>query len=232
MIYYDVHIPSALPPQVLDAYLEHGWYRMQQTIFTTDIILKNDTVIPVFWIRLLMKRYTHSKSSKKILKTCSKFSVTVKEGNITNEAESLYSLYKAAVEFDVSDTVRDYLIGTGEENIYNTKCVEVREGSTLIAAGYFDEGDKSMAGILNIFHPDYKRYSLGKFLMLSKINYALANNKLFYYPGYVSTAISKFDYKLFPGAEHTEVYIRSTDSWMPWLSVQKEQLEEWLFTTG
>ena len=232
MIYYDVHIPSALPPQVLDAYLEHGWYRMQQTIFTTDIILKNDTVIPVFWIRLLMKRYTHSKSSKKILKTCSKFSVTVKEGNITNEAESLYSLYKAAVEFDVSDTVRDYLIGTGEENIYNTKCVEVRDGNTLIAAGYFDEGDKSMAGILNIFHPEYKKYSLGKFLILSKIEYALANNKQYYYPGYISTAISKFDYKLFPGTEHTEVYIRNTDSWMPWLSVQKEQLEEWLFTAG
>lgn len=232
MIYYDVHIPSALPPQVLDAYLEHGWYRMQQTIFTTDIILKNDTVIPVFWIRLLMKRYTHSKSSKRILKTCSKFSVTVKEGNITNEAESLYSLYKAAVEFDVSDTVRDYLIGTGEENIYNTKCVEVRDGNTLIAAGYFDEGDKSMAGILNIFHPEYKKYSLGKFLILSKIEYALANNKQYYYPGYISTAISKFDYKLFPGTEHTEVYIRNTDSWMPWLSVQKEQLEEWLFTAG
>lgn len=232
MIYYDVHIPSALPPQVLDAYLEHGWYRMQQTIFTTDIILKNDTVIPVFWIRLLLKRYTHSRSSNKIIKNCGDFSVAIKDGNITDEAEALYSIYKSSVEFDVSDTVRDYLIGTGEENVYNTKCVEVREGSTLIAAGYFDEGDKSMAGILNIFHPDYKRYSLGKFLMLSKINYALANNKLFYYPGYVSTAISKFDYKLFPGAVHTEVYIRSTDSWMPWLSVQKEQLEEWLFTTG
>lgn len=232
MIYYDVHTPSSLPPQVLDAYLQHGWYRMQQTIFTTDIILKNDTVIPVFWIRLLMNRYVHNRSSKKIMKGCRGFSVDIKEGHITEEAEVLYSLYKASVAFDVSDTIQDYLIGQGGQNIYNTKCIEVRDGSTLIAAGYFDEGEKSMAGILNILHPGYRKYSLGKFLMLSKIDYALANNKQYYYPGYISTAISKFDYKLFPGAEHTEVYIRNSDSWMPWLSVQKEQLEEWLFTAG
>lgn len=232
MIYYDVHMPSVLPPQVLDAYLEHGWYRMQQTIFTTDIILKNDTVIPVFWIRLLLKRYAHSRSSKKIMKGCCGFSVEIKEGDITEEAEALYSLYKSSVEFDVSDTIRDYLNGQPERNIYNTKCVEVRNGDALIAAGYFDEGEKSIAGILNIFHPEYKKYTLGKYLMLLKIDYALANKKLYYYPGYISTAISKFDYKLFPGTEHTEVYIRNTDSWRPWLSVQKEQLEEWLFAAG
>ncbi|MBK6937520.1 MAG: arginine-tRNA-protein transferase [Chitinophagaceae bacterium] len=225
-------MPDAIPPHMLDTYLAHGWYRMQQTIFTTDVILKNDTIIPVFWIRFLLRRYFHNKGSRKILNACSRFTVTVTGGHITAEAEELYALYKEAVEFDVSDTIQDYLIGQTSISIYSTRCVEVREGSTLIAAGYFDEGNTAMAGILNIFHPGYKKYSLGKFLMLQKIEYALKHNKQYYYPGYISTGISKFDYKLFPGTEHTEVYIRNSDRWMPWLSVQKEQLEEWLFTIG
>jgi len=65
--------------------------------------------------------------------------------------------------------------------------------------------------------------------MLLKIEYALQHNKQFYYPGYISTGISKFDYKLFPGKEATEVYISSSGQWVPWLSVTSQQLEESLF---
>lgn len=229
MIYYDVHNPDTMPGKLLDEYLRHGWYRMQQTIFTTDIILKNDVVVPVFWIRLLLKRYGHSRNSRRILSACSRFSVTVTGGEITAEDEELYQVYKSSVSFDVSETIKDYLVGESPGNIYDTKCVKVRDGNTLIATGYFDEGRNSLAGILNIIHPDYKRFSLGKYLMLLKIERAVQLGMEYYYPGYISSAISKFDYKLFPGPEHTEVYIRNTDSWRPWLSVQVEKLEEWLF---
>jgi arginyl-tRNA--protein-N-Asp/Glu arginylyltransferase len=129
----------------------------------------------------------------------------------------------------VSDSIRDYLAGEAQVSIYNTKCYEIREGKKLIACGYFDEGDSSLAGILNIYHPDYKQTSPGKFLMLLKINYALQQQKKFYYPGYISTGITKFDYKLFPGKECAEVFITRKQQWVPWLSVTREQLEESLF---
>ena len=52
--------------------------------------------------------------------------------------------------------------------------VQVRDGDKLIAVGYFDKGKTAIAGILNMYHPDYKQYSPGKFLMLKKLEYALS----------------------------------------------------------
>jgi leucyl-tRNA---protein transferase len=218
-----------MPGPLLDEYLSRGWYRMQQTIFTTDIIIKNELVIPVFWLRFALKKYTETKSSRKISEQNNKFSVVLKNGHITREAEELYSLYKSSVDFEVSETISDYLVGEAAVSIYNTNCYEIRDGRKLIACGYFDEGENSLAGILNIYHPDYKQYSPGKFLMLLKLNYALQRQKQFYYPGYISTGITKFDYKLFPGKEAAEVYLTKKEQWLPWLSITKEELEQSLF---
>lgn len=230
MNYYHIHYPSVLPAKALDEYLARGWYRMQQTIFTTDIIIKNEMVIPVFWIRLVLKRYRPSRSSRKLLELNKDLEIIFTDGTITTEAEELYQVYKAYVDFDVSDTIRDYLVGDAIQNIYKTRCIELRYKGRLVAAGYFDEGHNSVAGILNIYHPDHKQRSLGKLLILLKIAWTIEQGKQFYYPGYISTGISKFDYKLFPDKEATEVFVTSTQQWMPWLSVTKEQLEEWLFS--
>lgn len=230
MTYYHIHYPSSMPGPMLDEYLDKGWYRMQQTIFTTDIIIKNDMVIPVFWLRFVLGKYEESKSSRKIIAANRNFSVRLKKGKITNEAEELYVHYRTHVDFDVSDSIRDYLTGESPDSIYNTHCYEVRDGKKLVACGYFDSGDNSIAGIMNIYHPDYRQTSLGKYLMLLKINYALQQAKKFYYPGYISTGITKFDYKLFPGKEPVEVYLTKTGRWVPWLSITKEQLEESLFS--
>lgn len=230
MNYYHIHYPTAMPGEALDEYLAQGWYRMQQTIFTTDIIIKNEMVIPVFWIRLVLKRYRHSRSSRKLLEQNKDLQVIYTDGAITTEAEELYREYREHVDFDVSDTIRDYLLGDAVQNVYKTRCIELRDKGRLVAAGYFDEGHHSLAGILNIYHPDYKQRSPGKLLILLKIARALEHGKQFYYPGYISTGISKFDYKLFPDKEATEVFITATQQWMPWLSVTKEQLEEWLFS--
>jgi leucyl-tRNA---protein transferase len=229
MIYYHVHHPDTMPGTLLDEYLAKGWYRMQQTIFTTDIIIKDDLVIPVFWLRTVLKRYAPAKAATRIFQINKDCHVTLTTGTITAEAEELYQLYKASVSFEVSDTIQGYLLGEAMTSIYNTKCFEVRKGNQLIAIGYFDEGSDSIAGILNFYHPDYKNRSLGKYLMLLKIEYALQQKKKYYYPGYISTAITKFDYKLFPGKESAEVYLSSSKQWRSWLSLGREELEQQLF---
>jgi leucyl-tRNA---protein transferase len=229
MTYYNIHHPTAMPGHLLDEYLAKGWYRMQQTIFTTDIITQKELLIPVFWIRLLLDKYVTTKISRKIIDRNKDCIITITKGSITPEAEALYQLYKASINFDVSETIHDYLIGENNFNIYNTFCIEIRHQLELIAVGFFDEGDNSIAGILNFFHPAFKNRSLGKYLMLLKIEYALRQGKKFYYPGYLSTAITKFDYKLFPGKEATEVYIATKKQWVPWLSITAAQLESLLF---
>ena len=108
--------------------------------------------------------------------------------------------------------------------------IEIRTGSNLIAVGYFDLGKNSITGILNFYDPDYKKYSLGKYLILQKIDYAAANSIAFYYTGYLSTAISKFDYKLFPDPGAIEVLLPVEKQWVPYLHLGKEMLENYYYT--
>jgi arginine-tRNA-protein transferase len=228
MVYYDVHYPQSLTGEQLDKYLADGWYRMQQTIFTTDLIVKENNLLPVFWLRLAIDKYSHSKKTGKIILLNKGFKAECTQAAITEELETLYQLYKSSVNFELSDSIWDSLLGESITSIYNTHCYTIRDGRKLIAAGFFDEGDISIAGILNIYHPQYTSKSLGKYLMFLKIEYALLHQKQFYYTGYLSTADSKFDYKLSASKVATEVYNRNQQQWVPWLSVQKENLDEWL----
>lgn len=228
MVYYDVHFPEQLTGKELDDYFAKGWYRMQQMIFTTDVILKEDRFLPVFWLRLPIEKYKPTKKHKQLIAANKKYNVDCVDGIITDELEELYQLYKASMNFELSVTLQDSLLGETSTSIYNTHCFTIRDQGKLIAAGFFDKGEKTIAGILNIYHPDYARQQLGKYLVLLKIAYAQQQQLNHYYTGYLSTADSKFDYKLFAGKEATEVYYRKQQQWVPWLSVQKEELEYWL----
>jgi len=230
MVYYDIHRLQSLSGTQLDDYLAEGWYRMQQLIFTTDVIVKEDKLLPVFWLRLSLDKYTPTKKSTKIKALNKKYSVEFNSGMITEEMEELYTLYKSSVGFEISESIADNLIGDHEGSIYKTISISIRDENKLIAVGFFDDGDTTMAGILNVYDPAYASKSLGKYLMLLKIEYAQQHKKKYYYTGYLSTADTKFDYKLFVSKEATEVYNRSKKEWVPWLSVEKKILEDWILS--
>lgn len=94
MVYYDINNPEQLTGKELDDYLANGWYRMQQMIFTTDVILKENRLLPVFWLRLALAKYKPTKKHQQLLMTNNKFIVEFVDGNITEELEQLYQLLK------------------------------------------------------------------------------------------------------------------------------------------
>lgn len=214
---------------LLDTYLAAGYYRMANLIFTTyaTSIDDNSELLPVFWLRTPIKNITPSKAAKSIVKKCSQFEHTFKKAQITAEIEALYSLYYHYVDFETANSCFNCMCQAGYKNPFTSWMIEVRENNILIAVGYFDEGAQSIAGILNFYHPNYKKYSLGKYLMLLKINFALANDKLFYYTGYLSTKINKFDYKLFPDVAAIEVYLPAHYQWQPYSKWRKENLQQY-----
>jgi arginine-tRNA-protein transferase len=228
MIYYEVHYPEQLTGKELDNYLANGWYRMQQQIFTTDIIVKNNLLLPVFWLRLVIANYNPAKKQQQLMAMNKHYTIACGDAVINDELEQLYQLYKAAMNFEIAGSLQDSLLGTAATSVYTTLCYTIRDEGKLIAAGFFDKGYNSIAGILNIYHPDYARQQLGKYLVLLKIAYAQQQQLDYYYTGYISTADSKFDYKLFAGKEATEVYNRKQQQWVPWLLVRQENLEDWL----
>jgi leucyl-tRNA---protein transferase len=203
----------------LDDYLADGWYRMGCLMFTTDVVQNETGVNKVHWLRYLVDEWELTPSNKKLLAKAKKFKVVIEPLQNTDELANLYTLYKNSLPFSISNTLLENLFDGANYNaqlfIFNTKAIYIYDGDTLIAVGVFDEGDRSIAGIINFWHPQYKNYSLGKLLMLYKISYLKTNQKNFYYPGYVVEDTPKFDYKFFLGKSKSELWHFENKVWYP-----------------
>jgi arginine-tRNA-protein transferase len=199
----------------LDFFLSLGYFRMQQEVFTCRYLILNDNLHPVYWLRLDLANVTYGPKQSRLLRINDVYSVTVNPFVLTDELEELYAIYRNSIDFDAPESVRSCLLGTSTGNVFDTYVVQVRDKGQLIAAGIFDNGVQSIAGIMNFYHPDYRKQSLGKYLMLQKINYARQQQKLYYYPGYIVGNYPKFDYKLFSCQAATEVLDETSGTWLP-----------------
>lgn len=214
----DIHFPEAVRGATLDGYLSNGWYRMGQIMFTTDKVIYLDKVHNVHWLRYHIPSLIYTRTHRKILSANSSFSVDISAFKLTGELENLYEVYRRSIPFDPSSSVEDFLFGGSRMDVFNSKVITLRDGGVLIAAGVFDIGEKSMAGIMNFYDPAYKKYSPGKYMMLLKTGYARENGIEWYYPGYLMEGNSRFEYKLFLGKEFAEVYSVDTEEWIPYES--------------
>lgn len=217
----DLDFPETLTGADLDIYLKKGWYRLGQLVFTTDFIPHEENVYRVFWLRYRLAAIQYGKRQRALLKLNRNWQIDIRPLEITDETEALFQQYRAGLAFEMSPTMNNYLFdgmafGASVENVFQTEMIEVRDGKKLIAVGVFDKGEESIAGILNFYHPSYHKFSLGKFLMLLKINHAITGGKCWYYPGYIAYAYSKFDYKLFPGKRAAEIYDPGQQNWLPY----------------
>ena len=210
----DIHFPDVLTGHQLDEYLAKGWFRMGQTIFTTDILPVGMNIHPVYWLRYFVPKVRYGKKQERLFTINNEFTVTIKPFLLSEELEFLYASYLAIIDFDAPPDVRSFLFDADTHNIYDTQLIEIRDAGSLIAAGIFDKGENSIAGIMNFYDPAYKAKSMGKYLMLLKINYAIASGKLYYYPGYIAGGFSKFDYKLFPDPAAAELYDAKHERWV------------------
>ena len=154
---------------LLDDYLAKGFYRYRQLLFTTFYIEYQAILHDVFWLRTHVPSIKLSSSAQKLLKQNKRFSYTISHLQITEEMEALFALYREHVTFEHAQSVHDNLFGDSPNNIFESYVIKVYDGDILIALGCFDKGEKSIAGILNAYHPNYKKYSLGKFLILLKL---------------------------------------------------------------
>lgn len=209
----DIHFPEQLSASELDAYLAKGWYRMGQVIFTTNYIVYEDVLYRVYWLRYSVPEIHFNKTHQKIMNLNQGFSVAIRPLAITEELEELYAAYLSGVTFQAPESIQHFLFDGGMGDVYNSSVVEIRDKGRIIAAGIFDHGENSIAGIMNFYHPDYKKYSLGKYLMLLKVRFAKAVNKQWYYPGYIVEGNPRFDYKLFIGKDIASIYFPEFNNW-------------------
>jgi leucyl-tRNA---protein transferase len=198
-MFAEVHCPRVLHPDELDQYLERGWFRMGQTIFTTNFLNFKSNFYSAVWLRIWLPHYTADTTQQKLSKKNSRFKVEIRQASVSPEKELLFSAYKKKISFEASASVHMLLYGKAEYNVYNTSEINLYDDGKLIAVGFFDIGQTSAAGISSFYDPAYKKYSLGKYLIYLKIEYCKKMGLQYFYPGYFVPGYPLFDYKLMIG---------------------------------
>ncbi len=232
-MFAEAHSPEQLTPQQLDAYLEKGWFRMGQTIFTTNFIRFESDVYSTIWLRIALKEYVTDSTHVKLAKHNSKFRAVVRQAVINTEKEELYANYKQSLPFQTSDSLHHLLFGkAGTSSIYSTYEVALYDGEKLIACGFFDVGEISAEGIVSFYDPQYKKHSLGKYLIYLKIQYCHELKLHYFYTGYFVPGYSYFNYKLTiakPALYYLELRSQQwlpissfSDAHIPYLAVQNK----------
>ncbi len=222
----DMYYPAELNGEELDQLLSQGWYRMGQGLFTTDFVCLSDKFYRVFWLRYPSAQVELSATSKKILTKNQRFHTLIKPFAPCEEHELLFKKYKSDLDFDPTESVSHWLMMGRTVNVFNTYVCEIRDEKQLIGAGLFDLGKDSLMGIMNYFDPVYKAFSLGKYAILKKWEYAKAQQLSWYYPGYVVDEYSKFDYKLFLDRQFAEIYLPELKAWVKYDTVIIEELRK------
>ncbi|MCD8539085.1 MAG: hypothetical protein LRY55_04465 [Leadbetterella sp.] len=220
--------PETLSPGDLDLFLERGWFRLGNGLFTTSFLTFEETLFDAFWLRINLSDFRASRSQKEILKKTAAFRVVTGKALLTGEKEALFHKYRESVSFQPARHLEAIL--PQEDTIFDSKEVCIYDGDRLVACGFFDLGEAGAEGIVSFFDPDYKRFSLGKALVLNKIFYCKERGLKWFYPGYVVPGYSRFDYKLDIARENSEYYDLSLGEWrdIRELEVKKQPLSRML----
>ena len=217
-MFAQIAYPEELAPEELDKFLANGWFRMRQTIFTTNFLHFNQQFYSAIWLRVAMAEYKEDKKFKQLQKLNKAFSIEIKKSEAEKFSmahELLFQQYRQSISFEVSSSLQELLLGNETHSIFNTHEVNIYDGEILIAAGFFDLGEKTAAGITCIYHPAYKKHSLGKYLMFLKIDFCRQQQLQYFYPGYVVPGYPPFEYKLTVGKATLQYLQMATQQWLP-----------------
>lgn len=214
-MFVEVHTPQQLTAQELDAYLERGWFRMGQTIFTTNFAHVKDQILSTIWLRVKLTEYTGDRAFKDLSKRYARFTLAVQPAELTLEKELLYARYRESLQFSVSESLQHLLFWKEATSIYNTYEVTIRDNGELFACGFFDLGESSAEGIVSFYNPEYKKFSPGKFLIYSKMQFCKERGLTYFYPGYFVPGNPFFDYKLSLGRKAQQFLRLASNEWRP-----------------
>ena len=180
-----------------DDLLAHGWFRGNGIVYRSEVVCIDSRVYGIRNIRFPVADFSMRKSHRKLFaKNNQRFTLRVGTPFSDANREKLYSSLKPRFKAFVHQSLEGMLLSPRLAAEFDAMEVAVYDGEDLVAVSYIDVGDKSMASILCVYDPSYKKESLGIYTMLVELDLAKRMGLDFYYPGYVLDEPSSFDYKL------------------------------------
>lgn len=195
-----LYTPKNLPPSSLDSYMSSGWFRSSYMLYRSEIMCISEDVREIINIRLNLDKHVFSKRFQKILtQNAKRFNVKIEPLHLTEEQDALYQQQKGKFKGFIFDKLA-YFFNTMPDNnqdtIFETYQVGVYDEGKLVAVSFFDVGRKSLVSLLGLYDMTYSKYSLGIYTMLLEMQHGQDTLRKFYYPGYIISGDTAFNYKL------------------------------------
>ncbi len=191
------YYPQSLSHARLDKYLASGWFRSAPMLYRAQLLCLEGDVFSTVNIRIDLENYTFKKSFQKIMRRNEKrFEVKIQPARLDAARDQLYQTQKHRFKGFIFEHLPQFFFANLDDSVFDTWEVGVYDEGKLVAVSFFDQGKKSLASILGLYHPDYEQYSLGTYTMLNEILYGIQTNRRYHYPGYVLDKSSIFDYKI------------------------------------
>jgi arginine-tRNA-protein transferase len=121
--------------------------------------------------------------------------IVVRPIEISEEKESLFERHKRRFKEGAPRSLYDFLSFDAKRVPCEALEICVYSDEKLLAASFFDVGERAVSSVYAMFEPTEKTRSLGIYTMLLEIDYAQSLNKNFYYQGYAYEGNSFYDYK-------------------------------------
>jgi arginine-tRNA-protein transferase len=186
----------------LDRLLADGWRHFGPEFFRYNLAIYDNEIRRVIPLRIRLTEFRASQSQTRVLRKNADAEVVIGPVQVTPEIEELFDLHKRRFRQHPPDSIYSFLSPDPQEVPCDMLQISVLVGVKLIAASFFDVGEKSLSGIYAVFDPEESSRSLGIFTMLKEIEYARESGKEFYYQGYSYGGDSFYNYKKrFHGAE-------------------------------
>ncbi len=214
---YALDRPDSLPGPLFDQYLDAGWFRQGQGMFTVYGTIARDQLRATPWLRVDTGEYKISKNLRRLRsKNGRRLTCEWGDAQITDEHLLLFlefrSFFKGTYYEDLHETLYSYQ--KGEADLFQTQEIRFYEEGELVGYCFFDVGENSIMSLLTIYSKEACRHSIGMYAILLQLEWARENGKQFYYPGYAIHGNPRFDYKLRIGGME---YLDQRDGlWRPW----------------
>jgi arginine-tRNA-protein transferase len=199
--------------------LDKGWFRSQNSMYESHITYSDEQLWNSIKIRIRLDQWNpeQSKSWQKIKKNHSKFRTEINPLLLELAHYELFDFYRLKRFEDEFGNLSDVLGGDDKKKkpSFPSYIINIWEEEKLIGSGIFDLGITSALGYLFYYDPNYMKYSLGKQLIYSMMEYCQSHKILYFYPGYYLPGMASMEYKLKLAPDFTEFLELRSYNWKP-----------------
>ena len=179
----------------MDRLWADGWRHFGTHFFRYSLGVYEAEIRRVLPLRIRLDDFSFSKSQRRVFRRNRDLRTVIRPASVTTEKELLFELHKKRFTRDAPFSLYDFLAYEPARVPCEALEVCVYLEQELLAASFFDVGERAVSSIYAMFAPEAAARSLGIYTLLLEIEWARAHQKKFLYQGYAYEGNSFYDYK-------------------------------------